>query len=365
MLAWLAHRLTRRSTPTSTPPSPRCRLTLDSLEDRTTPTVSTITGNFNGIAIRAGDDLWFSSRAAVSGVPASGATLEVTNQTISFTAGGTSYNLAVPDTTVTLSPGQVDATVTNDANGWEVTSSLTAATGGVFLSGLEVPLPQGLPAKVQNVTWSGDFTASVTGLSVNWQWEAAAYRHLAGTDAGLNVKPTDARTAAYHNADRAGTPEADKQFLVGGGTGRGGVNWTGHAAGRAVVSPDVPQVQGQASLSGVVDFTDGNTTTLQSGVQVMLTGTNSQNQSVSMTFTTGGDGSYSFTGLLPGTYTISIVPPAAPAGDLYNSTQFTTGQVDGAGGGTTTTGTTSPSITLGATDVGTQFDFLNNYAPLG
>ena len=103
MFPWLRSPSAQRpaSTPTTTPCS---RPNLDALEDRTTPTVSTITGNFNGTAIPAGDALWFSSVAKVSGVPAAGATVHVADQTISFTANGTPYSLHVPDTTVVLSP---------------------------------------------------------------------------------------------------------------------------------------------------------------------------------------------------------------------------------------------------------------------
>jgi hypothetical protein len=263
---------------------------------------------------------------------------------------------------LSLSPGKVDATVTSDASGWHVTSS-QSTSGDVFLSGLAVPLTDRLPGGVKNVTWSADFTADVAGVRVNWEWEAAAYRQLAGTD----VKPTDARTLAYHNSDSAGTPEANKRFLVSGGTGHGGDDWTGNPAGHAVVTPEVPpvQVQAQASLSGFAYSSDGTTQTPEVGVQVTLTGTNSQNQPVSITMTTDSTGAFSFTGLQAGTYTISMTPPAAPAGDMYSNTQITTGQINGQGGGTTTYATTSPSITLGSTDVGTAFTIVNNYSPLG
>jgi large repetitive protein len=40
-----------------------------------------------------------------------------------------------------------------------------------------------------------------------------------------------------------------------------------------------------------------------------LTGTNSLGQFVTQTATTAADGSYSFTGLLPGTYSLTETPP--------------------------------------------------------
>src|SRR5579863_7935141 len=43
--------------------------------------------NFNGTKIAAGDTIWFNAIFKASGVPSSGATVTVTNSTISFTAG--------------------------------------------------------------------------------------------------------------------------------------------------------------------------------------------------------------------------------------------------------------------------------------
>ena len=45
-----------------------------------------------------------------------------------------------------------------------------------------------------------------------------------------------------------------------------------------------------------------------SGVTVTLTGTNEANQLIDVTTTTAADGTYSFTGLIPGTYTITVTP---------------------------------------------------------
>ena len=69
MFNWIRAARTRRPAPSrSTHSRTRSRLALEPLEDRTTPTVSSITSNFNGTAIPAGDYLWFSSVAKVSGL---------------------------------------------------------------------------------------------------------------------------------------------------------------------------------------------------------------------------------------------------------------------------------------------------------
>src|SRR5690348_4058000 len=67
------------------------------LEDRTVPTtLSSITSNFNGTAIPAGDTLWFNGAFKASNVPAAPTTLYLTDQAITFTAAGTSYTVDVP-----------------------------------------------------------------------------------------------------------------------------------------------------------------------------------------------------------------------------------------------------------------------------
>src|SRR5262249_3383265 len=135
MFDWIRTRPARKAARVT---SPRLRnsLGVESLEDRTTPTVSSITSNFNGTAIPAGDYVWFSSVAKVSGLGTAPATVNVTNQTISFTANGTPYTLAVPDSTIVFDPATGSAS-TSFNSGWNV-SSPSSFSGNVFLSGLGV-----------------------------------------------------------------------------------------------------------------------------------------------------------------------------------------------------------------------------------
>lgn len=133
------------------------------------------------------------------------------------------------------------------------------------------------------------------------------------------------------------------------------------SGGTSVQSSPAPAQQA-ASLSGVVQ--DGNGEA-QAGVQVTLNGTTTQGQSVTITVLTDANGVYSFTNLQPGTYTLTEQPPAAPSGYSYTGTQDYSGQINGQGSGTVTSGTTTPSITLNSGDVGTEFNFVNNYELLG
>jgi hypothetical protein len=357
MLAWLSRQSSHRVS--AEKPATGCHPELTALEDRTTPTVSTITGNFNGTAIPAGDSLWFSSVAKIQNLPASGDTLHVTHQTISFTANGVSYSYAVPDATINLSPNTTDTTVSTDAAGDWIVDSPTHFSGNVFLAGVSVPLPAGLPGGIKNVSWSGDFSTDTVGVKVNWQWAAAAYSQLAGTDAtALGVKPADQKTVAYPNSDHAGTPEIYRADVVGGGTGGGGSNWTGSLSATASVTPSqFTPAQSQATISGFV--TDGGGF-VQPGVTVTLSGMSAQGKQITLTTVTNPDGSYNFS-VAPGTYTLSEQPPATENGLQYVGSQATYGQIDGLGGGNVVGGTSLINVTLNAGDAGTQFNFTNNY----
>jgi hypothetical protein len=133
-------------------------------------------------------------------------------------------------------------------------------------------------------------------------------------------------------------------------------------SGTPPAQPSPAPAQQATSLSGVVQDGSGNA---QAGVQVTLNGTTSQGQSVTITVVTDANGAYSFTNLQAGTYTLTEQPPEAPSGYSYANTQDYSGQINGQGTATITSGTTTPSITLNSGDVGTQYNFINNYELLG
>jgi phosphatidylinositol-3-phosphatase len=68
----------------------------------------------------------------------------------------------------------------------------------------------------------------------------------------------------------------------------------------------VPGVFTPSSLSGTVVKNSGKDHQVQAGLTVTLTGINDAGQNVTFTTTTNNDGYYSFDGLLPGTYDVSI-----------------------------------------------------------
>ena len=102
---------------------------LDLLEGRVVPsTVSSITSNFNGTAIPAGDTIWFSSVAKVQGVGSSPVTLQVVDQTISFTTNGVNETVNVPNTQLILSPTATSAATSFNAgsNTWQTSRPVEA-----------------------------------------------------------------------------------------------------------------------------------------------------------------------------------------------------------------------------------------------
>ena len=145
----------------------------------------------------------------------------MTNQIVTFsdTLNGvtTNYNLSLPNADLTLTPGAPSATTSFDAanNKW-VTNSPTGLAGTVFLSGYSLSLPSGLHGSNNPVTWSATFSADTAGLTLNWQWAAAAYTVFSTDYSSLGVKPCDSSTASsYANADHAGTPESFKTRVAG------------------------------------------------------------------------------------------------------------------------------------------------------
>lgn len=296
-------------------------LHLETLEDRATPSVSMITSNFNGTAIPAGDYLWFSSVAKVQGVGSSPVTLDVTDATISFTADGAPYTLDVPDSTITLNPslnGKTGVANTSyGASGWTVTAP-TNFSGNVLLSGLEWQAVNGLPGGIQNVTWSADFTASVSGLNVNWQFACAVYTEFASSLSGVQVKTVDDNHAdVYQNSDHAGTPENYKSFVTGGAMGGGGSNWTGSYSATASVQPSQQSSSSgnTGSISGNVSFVNPVTEMEMNLFGWTVTLTDNTTGQV-YTTTTDGEGNYSFGSLAAGDYTLSVAFPDGTTGSL-------------------------------------------------
>jgi hypothetical protein len=364
------------------------RPTLESLEERALPSgFSAIQANFNSTRIPTGDTIWFNSAVKVSGLGSTPATIRLVNSAIDFTANGASYHLNVPDADIVFSPTATQATTTFDSadNRWETTIP-ASATGNAFLSGLAMPVTSSLPGLLPlgggllggllgpltsalpgsiNPTWSGTFQSDTPGLTVTWKWSAAVYDQFDSDYNDLGVKPVDgSQLSAYHNSDLAGTPEAFRNAVTAGARGGGGTNYTGTYSSAAQVAPDYvppppppnpPPAPALGSLSGHVYFDNDLSGSRdageggQTGWTVVLSGTDYQGNSVYLTATTDGDGSYTFSGLLAGDYQLSVVQ-MNPAWDA-------TGASVGSAGGTALDDQTVGLISLGAGVEGTDYDF--------
>jgi len=195
---------------------------------------------FNGTPISAGNWLWFSSVLKVSGLPSNApATVDFTNQMITFNANGTSYQITIPDAQVTFSPTATTATTVfaSATNVSQTTVPSTGLAGDVFFAGAPFLVPVSLPGGINPVTWSGTISSLTPGLNVQWKWPAAVYTTFSSDPNLIGVKPVDDNQAStYQNSDHAGTPENFKQFVTGGATGGGGSNFTGSLSATASCS---------------------------------------------------------------------------------------------------------------------------------
>jgi hypothetical protein len=252
--------------------------------------------------IPAGDYIWFTAVVNnVQGLPNnSQVKLYLTNSSISFTAGGTNYNLPVPNAVVTFnSQSQTSGAKTSYdlANTrWSTAVSKTGLTGDTFVTAVAFPVPSNFPTGIQNAAWSSSFSTDTPGITLQWQWGAAVYSSLSTTYAtttpsNTNVLGVNAEdgSANMNGTDSAGTPETYKQDLSFGGTGGGLTNYTGFFSTGAGVVPTIapmsvspsnlnfnPQTQGTTSavMTAVLTNNDSNPHSfVGSGIQIGGTNT--------------------------------------------------------------------------------------------
>lgn len=203
---------------------------------------SSITAEFNNVAIPGGDVIWFSSVLHLTGPsPTSDLTVIFTGQTLTFTPpGGTPFVKHVPKGEVLFSTTATSATTV-----WNVTDSEWVTTvpvnyhGDVFLSGYSYYVGAGgLPGNTQ-VNWSGRFVSPDCLFQLSWKWTAAVYTQFAGTQSapdysGVVVQPTDGNNYYYaahdsyghqygnDNNGLAGTPLNFQKYLTQGAMGGSG-----------------------------------------------------------------------------------------------------------------------------------------------
>ncbi len=206
-----------------------------------TTVTNSISTNFNSTVIAKGNYLWFSSVIKLQGVGSSGATILLSNSTISFTVGGTPVTLQVPPAVINFESGITAATSTyNVTNNTWTTTVPANYTGNVFVSGVPYQAAATIPGNLSGVKWTGTYSADTAGVTAEWQWGAAVYTSFSTTVGALGVKPVDNNTASpYKDSYTAGTPENFLSYLVVGGTGTAGSFYTGaYGADVQFIVPD-------------------------------------------------------------------------------------------------------------------------------
>ncbi|MBI3950073.1 MAG: HYR domain-containing protein [Acidobacteria bacterium] len=195
-----------------------------------------ITSNFNGTAIKAGNYIWFNSVLKPSGLGSSPVTIRFFHQEIH----SANFHLSLPDAVITFDPAATTATTMFDGVQWVTRVPSSGLSGNTFLSGFAYYVPSNLPGGINPVTWSGSFVIDTPGVLLKWQW-AAVYTNFSTDLNALGVKPVDDNHASqYQNSDHAGTPENYKSYVIGGARGGGGSNFTGSYSSTGSASICVP-----------------------------------------------------------------------------------------------------------------------------
>lgn len=191
--------------------------------------------NFNGTPISKGSWILFSSQLSVRGSEAP-MVLLMRQSLITFSVGQTHYAIEGPNMRLELTDGHaVHLHFPAFGDHWQMTAPY-AATGRDFLNGIAYQTTNRLPGNITHATWSAKFYGKA-GREIRWRWGAAVYSTLSSRYNKLEVKAVDDAHYPPYNTNRAGTPEAFKQYVTGGGTGDGGNNYTGTMSSPVTVTP--------------------------------------------------------------------------------------------------------------------------------
>ena len=177
--------------------------------------------NFNGHVIQIGRWIWFSSTFKAMG--AFNDEILVRDSVITFADNRRAFRINAPDSRIYIH-GYRHARLGYNGYGrtW-VELAPDRHKGQFFADGVAFNVPHYIPRDVKNVTWSARFYAS-RPYKLSWKWGAAVYSQFSNKPRQINVKPT---RFYQNNADPAGTPLNFTSYLVPGGTGSGGKEYTG------------------------------------------------------------------------------------------------------------------------------------------
>ena len=204
---------------------------------------TSLTTNFNSVAIPAGKYIWFNSSfdPITLGAGTDPVTINITNSVITFTSNNVQYSLNVPGARIRFDASINSASTQFINNTWETVVPRNYSSD-IFMTGLSYRVPVDLPGNYISVTWTHNINIDNANAALGWRWAAAVYDTLAN-HSGIDVKPINGiNQNPYANPDRAASPENFKSFVVAGGRGSGATNYTGSYS---AVNTDTCQVSSQ------------------------------------------------------------------------------------------------------------------------
>jgi hypothetical protein len=159
--------------------------------------------------------LWFTSMMRTKGVPAgTPVTICIRNQSISWREGNKVKTLKVPDAKIAFKPWESSSHTYFGKSSWDTSHNPSSAQGDTFMAGVSLPLPEGLPRGMSNVSWQGRFEADAKGITVQWRWAVLAYTHFMDDYNALEVAPADADLGRVVGKVLAGMPTRMRGFLT-------------------------------------------------------------------------------------------------------------------------------------------------------
>jgi hypothetical protein len=168
--------------------------------------------------------IWFSSSVKLKWPCKKRGNISFVNQIISGLDG--QPPISVPDAQIVFDATVQCTTTVFTNNMWVTTAPLSGSSGNLFLSAVNLPLPNGLPNGNKNVTWSGTFVTDTQGVKPKWKWSATFYKGCPCNLGNVDVKESDDNNNCRHygNSDCAGTPENLKSLVSGGASDDSGDN---------------------------------------------------------------------------------------------------------------------------------------------
>ena len=210
-------------------------------------TASTITSNISNALVQ-NDYLWLEShltQATFANAPGTfTAHVWITSASLSFTYNSVPYTIPLPNAQLTFSSSNGSTptiSYVSTGSGFWNTGFPTSGTTNPFLTGTMYQVPaalNGFTIAGNGASLSQSFSTdySAGAVTLGWQWSAAQYTQTASPNAlGVTAADVQINSQSYH----AGTPYNLVAYVIAGGTGGGGSNYTGSNSGTATLTPSV------------------------------------------------------------------------------------------------------------------------------